>query len=321
MNKELKLFLLAVGLPAAILLLLVLRFVTLERRVPHHRPVEKRERMEMCAAGCHLPPPRRFPVRGPWSERYEGDRYRWIIAGVIGLAALSAVSGGWILMKSARKAREDALRKTDFLSNISHEFKTPLTTICLCAELARDPGLGEERRTKALDAILSESGRLKKLIMDALDFTRLEKRARVFAKEPCDLKALAAEAVEVARERFPEGISLEGDGETVEADSGAIRQILANLLDNAAKYAAKYGAVKVSVSGRTIAVADNGKGLDGASLKKVFERFWRGENDATSETGGSGLGMSIARSLARGMGGDLAVANNEGGGLTFTLSL
>ena len=133
MGKELRLFLTAVGLPAAVLLLLVLRFVTLERRSPAPRPGL---RPGMAAHDCRPRPPRHRP--GPWSERYEGDRFKWIVAGVIGLAALSTVSGGWVLMRSARKAREESLQKTDVLSNISHEFKTPLTTICLCAELAQD---------------------------------------------------------------------------------------------------------------------------------------------------------------------------------------
>lgn len=104
MAKELKLFLAAVGLPAAILLLLVLRLVTLEHRAPAPRP---EHRMEMPSEGRRRPPMRgRRP--GPWSERYDGDRFRWIVAGVLGLAALSTVSGGWVLMRSAAKAKAES---------------------------------------------------------------------------------------------------------------------------------------------------------------------------------------------------------------------
>ena len=316
MGKELRLFLTAVGLPAAVLLLLVLRFVTLERRSPAPRPGL---RPGMAAQDCCPRPPRHRP--GPWSERYEGDRFKWIVAGVIGLAALSTVSGGWVLMKSARKAREESLQKTDFLSNISHEFKTPLTTICLCAELAQDEGLSAERRQKALKAILSESGRLKQLILNALDFSRLEKGRYRLAAADCDLGAIASVTVDAMRERFPEGIAVEGEGGMVRGDDSAIRQILVNLLDNAAKYAASRGPVRVVLGARAVTVSDCGPGLDRDGLKHAFDRFWRGDVRLTGETGGSGLGLSIARELARAMGGDLAAARNGSGGLDFTLTL
>lgn len=317
MAKELKLFLAAVGLPAAILLLLVLRLVTLEHRAPAPRP---ERRMEMAPDGFRRPPMRgRRP--GPWSERYEGDRFRWIVAGVLGLAALSTVSGGWVLMKAARKAKEESLRKTDFLSNISHEFKTPLTTICLCAELAQDEGISAERRQKALHAISSESGRLKALILNALDFSRLEKGIRRFRTETADLGKLAQEVAESMRERFPLGLELAAGECPVKCDDGAVRQIVACLLDNAAKYAAGSGPVRVEAEGRSIKVSDLGPGLPPGELKRVFDRFWRGDSRLTAETGGAGLGLSIARELARGMGGELTVARNGEKGLVFELRL
>ena len=316
MGKELRLFLTAVGLPAAVLLLLVLRFVTLERRSPAPRPGL---RPGMAAQDCRPRPPRHRP--GPWSERYEGDRFKWIVAGVIGLAALSTVSGGWVLMRSARKAREESLQKTDFLSNISHEFKTPLTTICLCAELAQDEGLSAERRQKALKAILSESGRLKRLILNALDFSRLEKGQRRLELAEADLGALAAEVAESMRERFPLGLEVDTEPSGVRCDRDAVRQIVAGLLDNAAKYAAKFGKVRVEARGRSIKVLDEGPGLGKAEQRRVFDRFWRGDNRLVGETGGAGLGLSIARELALAMGGELAVGTNGGKGLVFELRL
>lgn len=329
MGRELKLFLLAVGLPSAILLLLVLRFATLEKRHPAAlrgmRGAAMRPRMEMRNpppdAPPHEAPPGPHRRLGPLSADYEGDRFAWIIACAVALALLSSVSGAWLLMKSARKAREESLRKTDFLSNISHEFKTPLTTICLCAELAQDEGLGEERRQKALRAILSESGRLKSLVLDALDFSRLEKGRRKFAREACDLAEIAASVAEPMRESLP-NLELETDpGEQIRADAGAIRQIVANLLDNERKYADKAKPVRLKASGHVLEVSDGGPGMPREKLKRIFDRFWRGEDALTGETGGSGLGLSIARELARGMGGELSVACNREGGLSFRLEL
>jgi signal transduction histidine kinase len=110
------------------------------------------------------------------------------------------------------------------------------------------------------------------------------------------------------------------------ADADAVRQIVAVLLDNAAKYAAAGGPVEVSsgVSGdgrASLSVADRGAGLTSEALRHVFDRFWRGDDATTAETGGSGLGLAIARELALGMKGDLSVARRNGGGLVFKLTL
>jgi signal transduction histidine kinase len=260
-------------------------------------------------------------------DSVERERMLWIGGCVVGLLFLSLVSGAWLLVRSERKAREDAMRKTDFLSNVSHEFKTPLTTICLCAELAQDEGMDPARRKKALQSILSEANRLKALVLQALDFSRLEKKARRFNLAKCDLGEIARESSAALAERFAaDGLAVDGCGAACAvADTDAVRQIVAVLLDNAAKYAAKGGAVELSsgVEGGKafISVADRGPGLASDALRHAFDRFWRGDNATTAETGGSGLGLAIARELARGMGGDLTVARRAGGGLVFTLAL
>lgn len=270
----------------------------------------------------------------PWfvdaEERAREDdiavaRIFWIACCVVGLMFLSLVAGGWILVRAARKAREEALQKTDFVSNISHEFKTPLTSICLCAELAQDEGLSPERRRKALKAIVAESDRLKGLVLNALDFSRLEKNVRRFEPEACDAAELVRQAAEPLRERFPLGLALPTGSCPARADVSGLKQIVVILLDNAAKYAASAGEVAVALergAGRVrMTVSDRGPGLDPGGLRHVFDRFWRGDNATTSETGGSGLGLAIARELAKGMGGSLKVSPRGGGGLVFTLTL
>ena len=259
-------------------------------------------------------------------ESVATERIVWIAGCMLGLLFLSFGAGGWLLVKSARTAREEALKKTDFLSNISHEFKTPLTTICLCAELAQDEGLAPERRRKALGSIMGEASRLKELVLAALDFSRLEKNRRAFCPTDCDLSVLAAEAAAPLRERFAaQGLVLPTEPCPVRADVGAVKQIVVILLDNAAKYASSGGPVEVACTIEAgvarLTVADRGPGLDREGLRHAFDRFWRGDNATTAETGGSGLGLAIGRSLARGMGGDLTVAGREGGGLVFTLEL
>ncbi len=254
------------------------------------------------------------------------ERILWIGDCMLGLLFLSFGAGGWLLVRSARAAREEALKKTDFLSNISHEFKTPLTTICLCAELAQDEGLSPERRRKAMGSIVSEANRLKELVLNALDFSRLEKQRRAFSVGPCDLGALIDEAAEPLRERFAaHGLVLPESTPVAQADASAFKQILVILLDNAAKYAAANGPVEVACTATekrvAVSVSDRGPGLAREGLRHAFDRFWRGDDATTAETGGSGLGLAIAKGLARGMHGDLSVAARPGGGLVFTLAL
>ncbi len=282
---------------------------------------------------CRPPCRPRMPMFSPMlfspEESVATERILWIGSCMVGLLILSFAAGGGLLVRAARRAREESIKKTDFLSNVSHEFKTPLTTICLCAELAQDDGLSPERRKKALSSILSEANRLKGLVLNALDFSRLEKSRRVFSIGSCNLVELLNAAAGPLAARFePGGLVLPDPESSVMAnvDSGAFQQIVVILLDNAAKYAAAGGPVEVSFAparaGRVrICVSDRGPGLDRNGLRHAFDRFWRGDDATTAETGGSGLGLAIARGLARGMGGDLAVAPRPGGGLVFTLEL
>jgi len=255
----------------------------------------------------------------------DGARILWVGGCLVGLMFLSLVSGGWLLVRAARRSRLEAMRQTDFVSNVSHEFKTPLTTICLCAELAQDDGLDSERRKKALSAVVTEAERLKRLVLNALDFSRLEKNRRRYDLARFDVSGLVSEVCATFAERFPDGRLHAPKGECfATADADALRQIIANLLDNAAKYAPS-GIVEVSAypieNGACVTVADRGPGLGRPALRHAFDRFWRGDNSVTRETGGSGLGLAIARGLARGMGGELAAANRDGGGAVFTLEL
>ena len=372
MTKELKIFLLGVGLPAVILAAAGLRVVQLEYRRSQWLRMrqEERERREMARSARNMFTQSATPPGAPYAPYYRNperqakrrdgggpakpgerrqrphllrvfseqggpqdmpssERTVWLVGCLLGLAFLSLVAGGWILARAARRAREDALRKTDFLSNVSHEFKTPLTTICLCAELAQDEGLGAERRMKALRSIAAEAERLKGLVLNALDFSRLEKGRRNFQVAECDMSRLVREAGESMSERFPHGLSLPSSECAALADPSALKQIAVILLDNAAKYAAKGGPVDVAAFGAgengcrrpRLVVSDRGPGLSAYGRRHAFERFWRGDDATTAETGGSGLGLAIAKHLAEGMGGRISVAPRDGGGLSFTLEL
>ncbi len=256
------------------------------------------------------------------------DRTRFMLMGGILLLLLvsSLVAGGMALLRTARKARRDALEKTDFISTMSHEFKTPLTTIGLCTELALENELDEDERRRAAQSIQREAGRLQRLLQGILDFSRLEAGRRTYSCETFDLAELVRASVDFMKGRLPCEPHVADDACEVYADRDAVDQILVNLLDNAVKYAGK-GVLEIFFGQgrrpglRAVHFADRGPGLTPAQRKHVFDRFWRADDSTTREQGGTGIGLSIARGLARGMNGDLTVRSRAGGGCIFTLEL
>jgi len=244
------------------------------------------------------------------------------------LFAVATAAGGILLFRAARRARRDDLTKTTFVSNVSHELKTPLAAIRLWVDLLRKGTLAtEEKRRKACEVIANENARMTRLVENLLDFSRLDRGRRSYVAEEVDLGDLAREAAEVLHDDFEAyGLAVEApEGLVACTDADAVRQIVVNLLGNAAKYAAAQGPVELAVArddaGFRLTVADRGPGLPPASLPRVFERFWRADDELTATTGGLGLGLSISRALARELGGDLLAAARPGGGLVFTLVL
>ena len=251
----------------------------------------------------------------------------WVGGCFVALVLLVAGAGTWLLVRAARQARQEALTKTNFVSLVSHELNTPLTAIIPYADMLRKGQItAEEERQEAYDVIADESVRLKSLVAELLDFSRLERRTKKFAMTDFDVGELVQSVVRLMRGRFPDGaptVSAEAPLR-VHADADAVKAILVNLLDNAAKYAP--GApVEVAVEkgerGVRVEVRDRGPGLSPEGLRNVFTRFWRADDSTTASVGGFGLGLTIARSYAREMGGDLTCAARAGGGTVFTLEL
>ncbi len=253
----------------------------------------------------------------------------WTNGVLLGLLLLAFVAGGFVLLRAARRERLDSLRKTDFVSNVSHELRTPLTSIRMFSELLAEDRIPDPaRRRRALGTVAAESARLSRLVESVLDFSRLERNRRRYDLRPVDLAALLEEMRdETAGGGFVLRTGDRGAGGRVAlADRDAVRQIVLNLLDNAAKYAAAGGPPELAVRDAgngavALAVADRGPGVPPRAAKRIFDRFYRADDATTAETRGSGLGLSIARRLARGMGGDLAYRPREGGGAVFELTL
>ncbi len=252
---------------------------------------------------------------------------------LIALLILAILAAGALLLRQARLSEAEAALKTSFVANVSHELKTPLTTIRLYAELleqgrVRDPA----KQADYLATIGRETQRLGRLVGNVLDFSRLEEGKKKYALSRCDLGAALRRLAEVHAPRLAEaGLALDVSVDEVgvvwlHTDLEAVEQIVLNLFDNAAKYAAEGGEVTLVLAERreggvAIMVMDRGPGVPGDQHQRIFEKFHRVDNRLTAEKSGAGLGLSIARQLARGLGGDLRCATRADGGAAFSLIL
>jgi signal transduction histidine kinase len=240
--------------------------------------------------------------------------------------------GGSLLLRQARLSEADAEQKASFVANVSHEFKTPLTTIRLYSELLEQGRVPEgEKRTEYLKTIGRETQRLSRLVNNVLDFSRLEQGRKKYHREPVDLTTALTQLLDAHAPRVSEcGLELKRElpVETVSivTDRDSVEQIVLNLLDNACKYAGTGGEVLVGLKpgaagGAELKVCDRGPGVPLEHRLRIFEKFHRVDDTLTAEKGGAGLGLSIARQLARGLGGDLSYAERIGGGAAFVLTL
>ncbi|MEM0965468.1 MAG: HAMP domain-containing sensor histidine kinase [Verrucomicrobiota bacterium] len=248
---------------------------------------------------------------------------------VVGLGLAILLSGSLLLRQSRIDALE-AQRKTTFVANVSHELKTPLTGIRMFAEMLSEEKVEDPaKKARYLERISSETQRLSRLVNNVLDFSRLDRNDRKFRVEPTNLETAITEIVESHRSRLlQEGLKVELSFEDripkVNADGDALEQVLVNLLDNAAKYAASGEKVRIEVrqvrDRVQLEVVDFGPGIPSKEKARVFNAFHRVDDRLTAEQSGCGLGLSIAARLARGMSAQLELMENQPSGCRFRLS-
>lgn len=242
--------------------------------------------------------------------------------------------GGWLIVADTRRQLAVARQKTDFVSNVSHELKTPLTSIRMFSELLSSGRVLEETKQRSyLQIIATEAARLTRLINNVLDFARIERGEKKYDFQDCDLVTLVNETVANYRPHLEAGgftLDYEPTGKhpVIRADRDAISQVLLNLLSNAEKYGAGRKAIvvetRIESSPRSvirIRVLDRGNGVPRGAEEKIFEQFYRAHDSLSSGIQGSGLGLTLARQIARAHGGDITHAPRDGGGSVFTLEL
>ena len=242
--------------------------------------------------------------------------------------------GSWLIVADLNRQLRLARQKTDFVSNVSHELKTPLTSIRIFSELLADGRVKDPGKQRSyLRIITAETARLTRLINNVLDFARLERGEKKYSFQPCDLVEVVRETADTYRPNlesngFQFGCELPESAVLVNGDRDALAQVVVNLLSNAEKYSDSRKEIAVRVQQQTrplpyveVKVLDRGLGVPAGCAEKIFEQFYRAHDALSSGIQGSGLGLTLARQIARAHGGDVVYEPREGGGSCFSLRL
>jgi signal transduction histidine kinase len=250
---------------------------------------------------------------------------------VVSIALLSVIFGVLLASRILGREMESANMKADFAANVSHELRSPITQIRLKGE-ALQLGLttDEEDLRRHYDAIVHESERLSRLVDNVLDFAAIERGAKRYQMRQEDLRLLVATTGEAMRAPLAaRGLVLDldipEDFPQVEVDREAVKQVLINLLSNAAKYGAEGKWVglrmRLALDSVDISVIDRGIGISKSDQARIFEEFYRSADANVRRNKGTGIGLSIVRYIINAHGGSLSVDSEPGQGATFTVTL
>jgi signal transduction histidine kinase len=236
--------------------------------------------------------------------------------------------GGFYLLYRLGAGQIDLTRQQqDFVSAVSHELKTPLTSIRMYGEMLREGWASDEKKKIYYDYIFDESERLSRLIANVLQLARMTRNKLQIDSKPLAVAGLldglrSTVASQVERAGFELNVRCEpAAGQAIiEADPDGFTQIFINLVDNAIKFSASaeqkvidIGCQRLRDGSVQFSVRDYGPGIPGDQMKKIFSLFYRSENELTRETVGTGIGLALVHQLARAMGGQVDVVNREPG--------
>ncbi len=253
---------------------------------------------------------------------------------LVAVLVLAIGVGSWLIVGSLNSELKLARQKTDFVSNVSHELKTPLTSIRMFSELLAEGRVTDAAKQRAyLNIITAEAARLTRLINNVLDFSRLESGEKKYHFQSFDLTELVRATAEMFRPHleaagFKFDCQLPSAPVAIHGDADALAQIIVNLLSNAEKYSHGGKEITLQLAPKPlplphveIQVLDRGSGVPRGSEEMVFEKFYRAHDSLNSGIQGSGLGLTIARQIARAHGGEVVCEPRAGGGSCFSLRI
>ena len=247
-----------------------------------------------------------------------------LIAGILAF-------GLFLSIRSVSHELEFVKLKSDFVSSVSHELKSPLTSIRQLAEMLQSNRVPtEERRQKYYDVIVEQSKRLSLMIGNVLDFAKMEDGRKQFKFELTDMGQFLHEAIaviqqQVSHQEFEINVIIATTLPTIAIDRNAIAQAITNLLDNAIKYSKLIKIVNVASFLKDgylyIIIQDFGVGIDKKEMSKIFDRFYRANNEFIRSKRGSGLGLTLVKQIIQAHHGAIEIDSEPGKGSTFTIKL
>jgi signal transduction histidine kinase len=259
---------------------------------------------------------------------------QWKLGLMVLAVLVAAAVGGYLFWGETRRRWVEARQKTDFVSQVSHELRTPLTSIRMFSDLlAGKDAPADAEKTKQYAAVISqEAGRLTRLIDTVLDFSQMERNELPLNLQEIDLIPVIKETLQhlepnLQKAGFTVHAEFPDQSIILWADADRVAQVLVNLLSNAEKYSGVGKEIEVSVqvkSQRTaveICVADHGPGIPPGEERKIFEKFYRVDDSLHNGIPGTGLGLALARQIARAHQGELSYRARPGGGSVFVLTL
>jgi len=258
------------------------------------------------------------------------QRQNLSMAILVFVAAL-LVFGSYIMVRIVRRELEIARLRADFVSTVSHEFRSPLTGIRQLGEMLLDGrAVGEEKQRRYFRMIVQESDRLTRLVENILDFSRMEEGRREYRFEPVNtsrwLRRLVADfEAEIAADGVTVEASIPDGLPPLSADREALGSAVHNLLDNAVKYSPDARTVWLDAEAAggevRIAIRDRGVGISERDQKHIFDRFYRAEGEISKRIKGAGLGLSLVRHIVTAHGGKVECESRVGEGSTFSIRL
>ncbi|MFT4600700.1 MAG: two-component system phosphate regulon sensor histidine kinase PhoR [Arenicella sp.] len=245
----------------------------------------------------------------------------WMLIGEGSVFLLILLSGFYIIRKAFKREKELNKLQENFLQSVSHELKTPISSVGLYLQTLQKRELDEAKRQDIYGRSLAEIERLNMLVSDILTARNIESQNYFFAKEKFNLNEYLLKTIERLQDSVLKNHSVEHNLEEVlgELDKNAMDSIVYNLIENAVKYSDEGSLISFSLkkaSSKIIfEIQDKGVGISDDLKEKVFDKFFRIENETTRKSKGTGLGLHITKFLVTGQGGSIKLKDNTPSGL------